>query len=281
MPQERRRKPPQASVTSKYPEDSLRALDELAEATGSSKAHHLREALQRHLEAHGRLDRRLWGFCQYQERIPVIISSIEQEQKASEDETASLPEAYALISLGDHLYPRRLDVYLDTDTAWERRVAPRGGFVVLGGPDKNRTARDLLKRWAALIPFGLEPAGPDRPDSDKKTDYVLVEPKTGERWVPDRPTGSREDRLPNDFADYGLVVEAPHPNGPGVCVLLAGCHAFGTHAAVRAMTDARSVATIARGLGPEHAYFAAVVEVRVRNFSPEPPAVLRLERISV
>ena len=281
MTQESKPKPAQVSVTSNYPEDSLRVLDALADATGSPKAHHLREALQRHLEAHGRLPRPLWGFCQQQERVPVIISSVDEEQTGSDDDSASLPETYALISLGDHLYPRRLDVYLDTDSAWERRVEPRGGFVVLGGPDKNRTAKDFLKQWGGLIPFSLEPADSEKADSHKRDDYVLVEPKTGDRWVPDRPTGPREDRLPNDFADYGLVVEAPSPRGVGTCLLLAGCHAFGTHAAVRAVTDARSAAAIARELGSEDAHFAAVVEVRVRNFSPEPPAVLRLGPISV
>ncbi len=276
MTQESKPKPAQVSVTSNYPEDSLAALDALAHATGSPKAHHLREALHRYLEAHGRLPKPLWGFCQHQERVPVIISSVDEDRTGSGDDSASLPETYALISLGDHLYPRRLDVYLDTDTAWERRVEPRGGFVVLGGPNRNRTARDFLKQWGGRVPFSLDAA-----DSDKRTDYVLVEPKTGDRWVPDRPTGPREDRLPNDFADYGLVVEAPSPRGVGTCLLVAGCHAFGTHAAVRAVTDARSAAAIARELGSENAHFAAVVEVRVRNFSPEPPAVLRLEPISV
>jgi hypothetical protein len=46
------------------------------------------------------------------------------------------------------------------------------------------------------------------------------------------------------------------------------------------MTDARSVAVISRLLPSPGAHFAAVVQVRVRNFWPEPPVVADLTVLS-
>ncbi len=248
------------AVTNQYPREVLEALNELVALTHIPKAHHLREALRRYLETHGRLSRPLWELDG--ERIPVIISSREARQ------TASLPEMYALIQLGDHLFPSRLDVYLDSDPASRRGMELYDSFVVLGGPRQNRVAVELLKHWDAIMPYELRSRG-----SAKLATYVLHNRDTGETWVPDPIRG---ERVANDFSDFGLVVKARSPRGSGTCLLFAGCHAFGTHAAVRALTDARSVAVLARLLPSTDAHFAAVVQVRVRNFSPEPPVVADL-----
>ncbi len=106
--------------------------------------------------------------------------------------------------------------------------------------------------------------------------YALRHRETGETWVPDSAPG---ERVANDFSDFGLVVKAASPRRSGTCLLLAGCHAFGTHAAVRALADPRSVAVITRALPSPDAHFAAVVQVRVRNFWPEPPLVAELVEI--
>jgi len=251
------------AVTNQYPKDVLKALNELADVTHSPKAHHLREALRRHLEAHGQLRRPLWEFCGAQ--VPVIISSLDERQ------TASLPEMYALIQLGDRLAPSRLDVYLDSDPAWKRGTDLRDSFIVLGGPRQNRVAAELLGHWDEVLPFELTET-----ESSGGAGYTLRNRQTGETWVPDSAPG---ERVANDFSDFGLVVKAPSPRGSGTCLLLAGCHAFGTHAAVRALTDRRSVAVIRRLLPSADTHFAAVVQVRVRNFWPEPPVVAELEVI--
>jgi len=251
------------AVTNQYPRDILDALSELARETHSPKAHHLREALRRHLEAHGQLPRPLWEFCG--EQVPVIISSLDDR------ETASLPEMYALIQLGDRLAPSRLDVYLDTDPAWKRGADRSDSFIVLGGPRQNQVAAELLGHWDGVMPFELtetESSGGGR--------YTVRNRQTGETWVPDSAPG---ERVANDFSDFGLVVKAPSPRGSGTCLLLAGCHAFGTHAAVRALTDRRSVGVITRLLPSSTSNFAAVVQVRVRNFWPEAPVVAELEAI--
>jgi hypothetical protein len=248
------------AVTNQYPRETLEALNELVSETHIPKAHHLREALRSYLEAHGRLRRPLWGFCR--EQVPVLISSRDGR------ETANLPEMYALIELGDHLFPVRLDVYLDSDQAGKRSREARGSFIVLGGPRQNRVAVELLNHWKSLIPFELRASG-----SAKAPTYLLRNRDTGDEWVPDQ---TRAERVPTDFNDYGLVVKAPSPDGSGTCLLSAGCHAFGTHAAVRALTDPRSVAVITRLLPSVEAPFAAVVQVRVRNFWPEPPTVVDL-----
>jgi hypothetical protein len=252
------------AVTNQYPREMLRELNELAGVTHIPKAHHLREALQGYLEAKGRLPRPLWGFARQQ--VPVIISSRDQRQ------TASLPEMYALIQLGDHLYPTRLDVYLDSDPAWRRGADVHGSFIVLGGPRQNRVAVELLRHWGQLVPFELKARGDGR-----STTYLLRNRGTGETWVPDP---IRADRVANDFSDFGLVVKAQGQKGSGVSLLFAGCHAFGTHAAVRALTDARSVAVLMRLLPSVDAHFAAVVQVRVRNFWPEPPVIADLTVIA-
>lgn len=249
------------AVTTHYPRDLLAALDELAGATHIPKAHHLREALRAHLEVHGTRPRPLWEFCG--EQVPAIISSREGRQ------SASLPEMYALIKLGDLLYPRRLDVYLGADPSWKRGAVLSGGFIVLGGPRQNPVAGELLRHWEGMVPFQLK-----QQRTNRATTYVLHNRETGERWVPD---SARAERVPNDFSDFGLVVKAPSPQTGKTCLLLAGCHAFGTHAAVRALSDARSVQALCRLLPSTHAHFTAVVQVRVRNFAPEPPAIVDLE----
>ncbi|HUU55048.1 MAG TPA: hypothetical protein VMY87_09025 [Armatimonadota bacterium] len=251
------------AVTNQYPKDVLEALSELVAVTHSPKAHHLREALRSHLETHGQLSRPLWEFCG--EQVPVIISSLDERQ------TASLPEMYALIQLGDRLAPSRLDVYLASDPAWKRGTDMRDSFIVLGGPRQNRVGAELLGQWDKVIPFELTET-----EASGGAGYTLRNRETGETWVPDSAPG---ERVANDFSDFGLVVKAPSPRGSGTCLLLAGCHAFGTHAAVRALTDPRSVAVITRLLPSTDAYFAAVVQVRVRNFWPEPPVVAELEVI--
>lgn len=248
------------AVTNQYPRETLEALNDLVSETHIPKAHHLREALRSYLEDNGRLRRPLWGFCR--EQLPVIISSRDRR------ETASLPEMYALIELGDHLFPTRLDVYLDGDDSWKRPAEGRGSFIVLGGPRQNRVAVELLDHWRKMMPFEVRAGG-----TAKSATYMLRNRDTGESWVPDQTVN---DRVPTDFNDFGLVVKAPSPQGTGTCLLLAGCHAFGTHAAVRALTDPRSVAVITRLLPSPEANFAAVVQVRVRNFWPEPPAVADL-----
>jgi hypothetical protein len=252
------------AVTNQYPRDVLEALNELVALTHIPKAHHLREALRGYLEGHGRLARPLWEFCG--DRVPVIISSREERQ------TATLPEMYALIQLGDHLFPSRLDVYLDSDPASKRSMDVHESFVVLGGPRQNRAAVELLRHWDRLMPYELSSRG-----GAKLATYVLHNRDTGETWVPDPIRG---ERVANDFSDFGLVVKAKSPKGSGTCLLFAGCHAFGTHAAVRALTDARSVAVLARLLPSAEAHFAAVVQVRVRNFWPEPPVVADLTLVS-
>jgi hypothetical protein len=248
------------AVTNQYPKKTLAALNDLVERTHSPKAHHLREALKNYLEAHGQLPRPLWEFCG--EQVPVVISSMDSR------ETATLPEMYALIQLGDHLFPSRLDVYLDSDPGWKRGADLRDSFIVLGGPRQNKVAVQLLKHWGKLIPFELKDSR-----STGSGAYLLANRQTGEEWVPDTAPG---ERVANDFSDFGLVVKGASPTGEGTCLLLAGCHAFGTHAAVRALTDARSVAVISRLLPSADAHFAAVVQVRVRNFWPEPPVVADL-----
>jgi hypothetical protein len=248
------------AVTNQYPRDLLDALNELAGITHSPKAHHLREALRDYLEARGQLPRSLWEFCR--DQVPVIVSSTDDQP------TASLPEMYALIQLGDHVFPSRLDVYLDSDSAWKRAADLYGSFIVLGGPRQNRVASDLLHQWRSLIPFELGDS-----ESGPSGGYAVRNTETGETWTPDAATG---DRVATDFNDFGLVVKAPSPDRSGTCLVLAGCHAFGTHAAVRALTDARSVSIITRLLPASDAYFAAVVQVRVRNFWPEPPVVADL-----
>jgi len=251
------------AVTTQYPKDLRQKLQDLVDVTNSPKAHHLREALRRHLEAHGQLPRPLWEFCG--EQVPVIISSLDDRQ------TASLPEMYALIQLGDGLAPSRLDVYLASDPAWKRGTEMRDSFIVLGGPRQNRVAGELLGHWDKVMPFELTET-----ESSGGAKYSLRHRQTGETWVPDSAPG---ERVANDFSDFGLVVKAPSPRGSGTCLLLAGCHAFGTHAAVRALTDRRSVGVISRLLPSTDTNFAAVVQVRVRNFWPEPPVVAELEVI--
>jgi len=240
------------AVTNQYPKEVLEGLNDLAALTHSPKAHHLREALRNYLEANGRLPRPLWEFCG--EQVPVIISSRDEAR------TASL------------LFPSRLDVYLHSDPSWRRGTELYGSFIVLGGPRQNRAAVELLESWDGRIPFALKETGADGGPS-----YAIHNRETGEAWVPDTAPG---DRVPNDFSDFGLVVKAPSPQNSGTCLLLAGCHAFGTHAAVRALTDARSVAVLTRLLPATDAHFAAVVQVRVRNFWPEPPVVADLTVIS-
>jgi len=251
----------QIAVTNQYPRDLLSRLDELVVASHIPKAHHLREALRNYLEAHGRYPRPLWEFCSSQ--VPVIISS------RKERESASLPEMYALIKLGDHIYPSRMDVYLSSDPALRRgTMLADSSFVVLGGPRANRVAGELLRHWDRQVPFKLR-----EQKSAGHATYTIHNRATGERWVPDF---ARAERVPNDFSDFGLVVKASSPHGSKTCLLLAGCHAFGTHAAVRALCDPRSVAVINRLLPSAEAHFAAVVQVRVRNFSPEPPTIADL-----
>ncbi len=252
------------AVTNQYPREVLDALNELVAVTHIPKAHHLREALRGYLETHGRLARPLWEFCG--DQVPIIISSRDTRQ------TASLPEMYALIQLGDHLFPSRLDVYLDSDPASKRGMDVQESFIVLGGPRQNRVAVELLRHWDKLMPYELKSRGGAR-----LATYVLHNRDTGETWLPDPIRG---ERVANDFSDFGLVVKARSPRGSGTCLLFAGCHAFGTHAAVRALTDARSVAVLARLLPSTEAHFAAVVQVRVRNFWPEPPVVADLTVIA-
>ncbi len=248
------------AVTNQYPRDLLESLNDLVTLSHVPKAHHLREALRRYLEAHGRRPRPLWEFCG--ESIPVIISSPQKTR------SASLPEMYALIELGDHIYPSQPDVYLNSDATWKRDLVLADSFIALGGPRQNRIAVELLRHWDRLMPFQLK----DRRQAGKTT-YTISNRDTGETWVPDTASG---ERVMNDFSDFGLVVKARSPYGPGTCLLLAGCHAFGTHAAVRALSDPRSVAVISRLLPSAEAHFAAVVQVRVRNFRPEPPSVVDL-----
>jgi hypothetical protein len=248
------------AVTNQYPRELLDALNELVTISHVPKAHHLREALRHYLEAHGRRPRPLWEFCG--ERVPVIISSPQKTK------SASLPEMYALIELGDHLYSSQLDVYLNSDSTWKRELVLAESFIVLGGPRQNRVAVELLRHWDRLMPFQLK----DKRQAGQVT-YAISNRDTGETWVPDTARG---ERVMNDFSDFGLVVKARSPYGPGTCLLLAGCHAFGTHAAVRALSDPRSVAVISRLLPSTETHFAAVVQVRVRNFCPEPPAVVDL-----
>lgn len=260
----RRRESGLVAVTNQYPRELLEGLNELAGETHVPKAHHLREALRNHLEAHGRRRRPLWEFCG--ERVPVIISARPQSR------SGSLPEMYALMQLSDYLLPSQLDVYLSSDQTWQRRTAAGESFIVLGGPRQNRAAVDLLRHWDGLMPFRLrERRGAASPA------YTLENRETGESWVPDL---ARAEKVPDDFSDFALVVKAAGPHGEGTCLLLAGCHAFGTHAAVRALSDPRSVAVVRRLLPSSEAHFAAVVQVRVRNFYPEPPAVVDLTTIS-
>ena len=264
MTRRRRSESELVAVTNQYPRDVLEALGELTGLTHVPKAHHLREALQNYLEAHGRLSRPLWEFCG--ERVAVVISARPKSR------SASLSEMYALIHLGDHLFPSQLDVYLSSDESWRRGAALADGFIVLGGPRQNRLSVDLLRRWEGLMPFQLKETR-----SSSNPTYGLHNWETGEKWVPDP---ARAERVPDHFSDFGLVVKAPTMSGDGTCVLLAGCHAFGTHAAARALSDPRSVAVIRRLLPAADAHFAAVVQVRVRNFCPEPPAVVDLTVIS-
>jgi hypothetical protein len=248
------------AVTNQYPRELLEDLDGLASSTHIPKAHHLREALRSYLEAHGSRPRPLWEFCG--QRVPVIISSRQGRQ------SASLPEMYALIKLGDHLYPSRPDVYLSSDALQRRATVFAGPFIVLGGPRQNEAAAELLNHWDRLTPFQLR-----EQRSGSHPTYAFHNRDTGERWVPD---SARGDRVADEFSDFGLVVKAGSPYSEATCLLLAGCHAFGTHAAVRALADPRSVAVISRLIPAPDAHFAAVVQVRVRNFSPEPPAIADL-----
>lgn len=252
------------AVTNQYPQDLLDGLNSLVTETHIPKAHHLREALRRYLEAYGRRPRPLWEFCG--ERVPVVVSSPQKGR------TASLSEMYALIALGDHLYPSQLDVYLSGDGTWRRDSVLSENLIVLGGPRQNQAATQLLRHWDKLIPFQLR-----EKRSRGNSHYALENRETGESWVPD---SARADRVADDFNDFGLIVKASGPEGFGTCLLLAGCHAFGTHAALRALVDPRSVAVIRRLIPSTEADFAAVVQVRVRNFCPEPPLIADLTVIS-
>jgi len=260
MERKRARESRSVAVTNQYPRELLNDLDELIAATHIPKAHHLREALRAYLEDHGTRVRPLWEFAGT--RVPVVISSRQGSN------SASLPEMYALIELSDHLYPSRLDVYLGSDPILRRSPVLSEGFVVLGGPRQNRIAGELLRHWQRLMPFQLT-----EQKSGAMATYALQNRETGERWVPD---SARAERVLNDFSDFGLVVKAASPSGSKTCLLLAGCHAFGTHASVRALSDPRSVGVIRRLLPVNDAHFAAVVQVRVRNFSPEPPTIADL-----
>jgi hypothetical protein len=260
MERKRARESRPIAVTNQYPRELLTGLEELIATTHIPKAHHLREALRAYLENNGTRTRPLWEFAG--SRVPVVISS---RQGSS---SASLPEMYALIELSDHLYPLRLDVYLSSDPILKRSQVLEESFVVLGGPRQNRVAGELLRHWQRLMPFQLT-----EQKSGAMTPYALHNRETGERWV---PSSARAERMPNDFSDFGLVVKAASPDGAKTCLLLAGCHAFGTHASVRALSDPRSVGVITRLLPESDAHFAAVVQVRVRNFSPEPPDIADL-----
>ncbi len=264
MRAKRKRESGLVAVTNQYPAGLLEGLNALVAETHIPKAHHLREGLRRYLEAHGYWPRPLWEFCG--DRVTVIISSVDRGR------SARLSEMYALIELGDRLGPSAVDVFLSSDGAWKREAVVAGDLIVLGGPRHNRAAVEVLRHWGELMPFELR----DRRSGSNPT-YTLQNRDTGEAWVPDSP---HADRVASDFNDFGLVVKAPGPHGSGTWLLCAGCHAFGTHAAVRALLDPRSVAVISRMLPSAEAHFAAVVQVRVRNFSPEPPTIADLVTIS-
>ena len=251
------------AFTSYYPRELLEQLEELAQQTHIPKAHHLREALRQHLENQGRLPRPLLEFCG--ERVPVIIS-------ARQPQHGSLPEMYALMELSDYLYPTQLDVYLSNDKILEPTGVLEGSFIALGGPDKNRVSAKILQSLSQQMAVHMFL---ERQDDGRVA--VIKNQATGEKWRADEV---EMEAIPHDFSDYGLIVKAPLAQGEGAIVICAGCHAFGTHAAVRALTLPRTAALMQRLLREPDGYFEAVVQARVRNFCPQLPAVADLHPLA-
>lgn len=250
------------AVTSQYPQRMLNALDELAQQTHVPKAHHFRAALRQYLESQGKLPLPILDFCQ--SRVPVIVSARTRGY-------ASLPETYALMALSDHLFPVRLDVYLSTDkTLRTGRVLGQEGSIVVGGPRRNQVAAQVLAMLRSRLPFEMTSASKSRYTS-------IINRETGERWTPDH---AEAEKVSHDFADYGLLVRAHWPQTGTPVVLCAGCHAFGTYGAVRALTEPAPMEVLQRLLRDRDSQFGAVVQVRVRNFSPEPPMIVDLAPIT-
>jgi len=256
MPEDRN-----VAVTTQYPQRMLNALDDLAQQTHVPKAHHFRSALKQFLESQGKLPRPILDFCQ--SRVPVIVSARTQGH-------ASLPETYALMALGDHLFPVRLDAYLSTDkTLQAGRVLGQEPFIVLGGPRRNQVSAQVLNMLRDRLPFEM-------PTASKSRYASIVNRETGERWTPDH---AEAEKVSHDFSDYGLLVRAQWDGSGTPLVLCAGCHAFGTYGAVRALTERSPLEVLQRLLREKDSNFGAVIQVRVRNFSPEPPMVVDLAPI--
>jgi hypothetical protein len=244
-------------VTSHYPQMLIQLLEELSEETHIPKARHLREALRQYLQAQGRLPKPLFNVDAA--RVPVIISARYQRH-------ASLPEMYALITIGKHLYPATLDAYLSSDETLRTGRTLEGTFVLLGGPKNNAITAEVLAALDAVKPLTLR---------------MEINSDTGAAEIHDKRTGQRlrsdqavEEQVPTDFNDYGLAVAAPHPQTGKNVYICAGCHAFGTYAALRALTEPDLVVTLLRRLSSPTTPFECLVHTRVRNFVPETPTIL-------
>lgn len=244
-------------ITSHYPRALIQLLEEHAEETHIPKAHHLREALRQYLQAQGRLPKPL--FDTKSTRVPVIISARYQRH-------ASLPEMYALIAIGKHLYPAILDAYLSSDEILRQGRVLEGTFVLLGGPRNNAITAEMLTALNAVKPLTLRMVA-----NDDSGDAEILDQRTGDRFRSDQAV---EEQVPNDFNDYGLALAAPHPQTGKPIYICAGCHAFGTYAALRALTEPELVATLLRRLPCPTAPFECLVHTRVRNFVPETPTIL-------
>jgi len=249
----------QVPVTSHYPEVLIRLLEDLAEETHVPKAHHLREALRGYLRDQGKLSKPLFEIEAV--RVPVIISARYRRH-------ASLPEMYALIAIGKHLHPASIDVYLSSDEILRQGRTLEGSYVLLGGPKNNPVTAEALQALDAVRPLTL------RLEVDSESGAAeILDRRTGERFRSDQAV---EEQVPHDFSDYGVAVKAPHPQTGKPIYLCAGCHAFGTYAALRALIEPELVEGLVRRLGQPDAAFECLVHTRVRNFVPETPTIVDL-----
>lgn len=246
------------TVTAQYPRALVTGLRELVQASHISKVHHLREALRRHLDAGWAARPVLWEFCGGQ--VPVVTSSLDGEQ-------ASEAELCGLLKLAERLRPLKLEVYPSwqvTPQSW--RLLSETGVVVLGGPRTNHVAAEILRAWEGVVPVQIS----EHPGGGSGG-YAVRNVVSGEAWLPD----NRADRgIPSDLSDFGLIVKCASPMGGGTCLLLAGCHALGTYAAVHGVTDETCVQQLRSRLPSDDAHFAAVVHARVRNSAPEMPGIV-------
>ena len=246
-------------VTSHYPEALVRLLEDLADETDIPKARHLREALRQYLRAQGKLRKPLFDI--EAARVPVIISARYQRH-------ASLPEMYALIAIGKHLHPAAIDVYLSSDEVLRGGRTLEGSFVLLGGPKNNPITSEVLAALDREKPLTL------RMEVDPESARAeILDRRTGERFRSDQAV---EEQVPTDFSDYGLAIKAPHPASGKTIYICAGCHAFGTYAALRALIEPELADALVRRLSRPNAAFECLAHTRVRNFVPETPSIVDL-----